>query len=198
MAEVIILVEGYIRHGSGIVCSTCTLIRDAGKNIIVDPGTFADQKILIDALKRQRLKIPDIDIVAITHSHLDHYRNIGMFPQAQSLDYWGLWEKDRLAFNTKSRAFSKDVDILCTPGHNYDGITLMVKTADGIVAICGDIFWRKAYPKKDIYAFDEKRLTKDRDFLMKNADYIVPGHGPMFSTGRKTRPKRHIPKRRSP
>ncbi len=197
MAEVIILVEGYIRHGAGIVCSTCTLIRDGTQTIVVDPGTVADQSILIDALKRERLTVQDIDVVAITHSHLDHYRNIGLFPRAKSLDYWGLWDKDRLRFNTESRKFSKDIDIVCTPGHNYDGITLMVKTATGIVAVCGDIFWRKGYPKKDIYAFDEERLVKDREFLMKNADYVIPGHGPMFPTRRSPSTVSRVPATRS-
>lgn len=182
MAEVKVLIEGYIYHGSGIACSTCTLIRDSDKKIIVDPGTVKDQKEIILALKKEGLTTNDIDIVCVTHSHLDHYRNIGLFPKAKSLDYWGFWNKDRLNFNVKSRRFSKDIEILMTPGHNYDGITLLVKTKKGTIAICGDIFWRKNYPKKDIYAFNHERLIEDRKKLQSIADFIIPGHGRMFAT----------------
>ncbi|MGV8141845.1 MAG: MBL fold metallo-hydrolase [Candidatus Woesearchaeota archaeon] len=182
LAKVKIIVPGYIMHGSGIVCSTCTLIKSEGKNIIVDPGTTKNQRIIIDALKKEGLTLRDIHVVCITHSHLDHYRNIGMFENAKSLDYWGLWSKDKLSFNTKERQFNKDIRVLRTPGHSYDGITLLVKTDTGIVAICGDIFWKKDYPKKDVYAFDAKQLEKDRTMLKKVADYIIPGHGKMFRT----------------
>ena len=69
-----------------------------------------------------------------------------------------------------------------TPGHSYDGISLIVKTKTGKVAICGDIYWRKDYPKKDIYANNQKRLLQDRKLLLKIADFIIPGHGSMFAT----------------
>ena len=105
-----------------------------------------------------------------------------MFPKAKSLDYWGLWDKNRLKFNTKPRQFTKNIQILMTPGHSYDGISLIVKTKTGKVAICGDIYWRKDYPKKDIYANNQKRLLQDRKLLLKIADFIIPGHGSMFAT----------------
>jgi len=51
--------------------------------MIVDPGVLESQQILIDKLKEQELSVNDINIVCITHSHIDHYRNIGMFPEAK-------------------------------------------------------------------------------------------------------------------
>jgi len=54
--------------------------------MVVDPGNLKNKKILVDALKKEGLTIDDVNIVCITHSHLDHYRNIGMFPGAKTLN----------------------------------------------------------------------------------------------------------------
>jgi len=194
MAHVKVLLKGYTSDSDPDSGSspTITLIKDKdgnGKemNIIVDPGAVKDRKLIIDALKKESLKIGDIDIVCITHSHMDHYINIGMFPNARALDYWGLWHEDKLdEIRAGPRNFSNDISIIRTPGHNYDNITLLVKTKQGVVAICGDMFWREGYPKDDPYASDMPLLRKTREELLKVADFIIPGHGDMFMALRKT------------
>ena len=144
MAEVKVLIEGYTTVGTVASdeeersCSTVTLIRDEGVIMVVDPGTLEDQKILIDKLKEEGLSVDDVNVVCITHSHMDHYRNIGMFPKAKSLDYWGFW--DRNTVEDWKEQFADNIQIIKTPGHNYDAITLLVKTDKGIVAVCGDVF----------------------------------------------------------
>jgi len=87
-AEVKILVEGYTtadakaeNRGEEKTCATISLIRDKDLAIVVDPGVLESQQILIDALKKERLALEDVDVVCITHSHIDHYRNIGMFKE---------------------------------------------------------------------------------------------------------------------
>ena len=138
MAEVKILIEGYTNADKNdsdkkeITCSTITLIRDNNLNIIVDPGVLENQQILTDALKREGLFINDINIVCITHSHIDHYRNVGMFSNAKTLEFFGLWEGNSVSEWKEN--FSDDIKIIKTPGHNYDGITLLVKTDKGIIA----------------------------------------------------------------
>lgn len=180
MAEVKILIEGYTSAESDdeSTCPTMTLVRDENIVMITDPGTMKDQKLLIDALKKERLSVGDINVECITHSHMDHYRNIGMFPKAKALDYWGLWDGDKV--EDWREDFSENIQIIKTPGHNYDGITLLVKTEKGIIAICGDIFWKENYPEDDSYASDKEKLQESRKKLLELADYIVPGHGKMF------------------
>ncbi|MDX9701896.1 MAG: MBL fold metallo-hydrolase [Candidatus Auribacterota bacterium] len=182
MAELCVLVNGYYTVETNVVCATITLIRDNGVNIVVDPGTVPDQQIIISALAREYLTLDDIGYVFITHSHLDHYRNIGMFARAKSLDYWGLWDGHSYIYNTMSRNFSNDIFIQMTPGHSYDNITLFVKTTAGIYAVCGDVFWDKNGPKIDTLAQDNDRLLKSREIILKKADYIVPGHGDVFAS----------------
>ena len=180
MAEVKILVEGYTSAESSEerTCCTITLVKDKGIIMVVDPGTLRDQKILVGALRKESLSINDVNVVCITHSHMDHYRNIGMFPKARAIDYWGIWEGDYVE-DVKPQ-LSKDIQIIKTPGHNYDGIALLVKTDKGIVAVCGDVFWKENYPKDDPYASDKKKLEESRKKLLGMADWIIPGHGKMF------------------
>ena len=188
LAKVKILVEGYTNidtkaesGGEEKTCATISLVKDGDLIMVVDPGILESQQILIDALEKEGLKPDDINIVCITHSHVDHYRNIGMFPKAKTLEFFGLWNKESV--EDWPEQFSANIQILRTPGHDYTGITLLVTTDEGIVAICGDVFWREDYPKdpqNDLYASDSSELRKSRETILRMADWIVPGHYKMY------------------
>ncbi len=188
MAQVKILIEGYTNadsQKSGTeekTCPTITLVRDKNLVMIVDPGVLENQNMLIKKLRAEKLGVKDINLVFITHSHIDHYRNIGMFPQAKTLEYWGLWDKNTVT--DWSEQFTQDIKIIKTPGHNYDCLSLLIKTNKGTVAIVGDVFWKKNYPLSDPYATDRKALAQSRQKILKLADYIIPGHGQIFPTKR--------------
>ena len=183
MAEVKILIEGYTtadtaEAGEEKTCPTITLVKDKDIVMVVDPGVLEDQKILIDILGKEGLTIDDIDNVCITHSHIDHYRNIGMFPRAKTLEYWGLWNKNTV--EDWKEQFTENIQIVKTPGHSYDSITLFIKTDKGIIAVCGDVFWKENFPENDVYASDKEKLKESRKKILEIADYIIPGHGKMF------------------
>jgi glyoxylase-like metal-dependent hydrolase (beta-lactamase superfamily II) len=186
-AEVKILVVGETNAGEVVETNeertrpTITLIREGDLNIIVDPGILESQQILIDALASEGLVAEDINIVCITHSHIDHYRNVGMFPKAKILEHYGLWNKEFV--EDWPEHFSPHIRVIRTPGHDYTGITLLVTTEDGVVAICGDVFWKENYPKDpkdDIYASDTEKLAKSRKLILEMADFIIPGHAGMY------------------
>ena len=134
--------------------------------------------MLVDKLKDEGLFVNDINIVFITHSHIDHYRNIGMFPEAKTLEYYGLWDKNIV--QDWPEQFTDDIQIIKTPGHSYDGLTLLVKTSEGVVAICGDVFWKKNFPVDDAYATDKEKLKESRKMVLDSADWVIPGHAGMF------------------
>jgi len=188
MAEVKILVEGYTvedskRWGKEETCPTITLVRDRNLMIVVDPGVLENQEVLIKKLEEEGLRVDDIDVVCITHSHMDHYRNIGMFPKAKTLICGELWEGSRVM--NWNKQLTDNVEIVETPGHSSDSISLLVKTKKGIVAIVGDVFWKEAFPLSvadDPYADDREKLEQSREKIMKSADYVIPGHGKMFKT----------------
>jgi glyoxylase-like metal-dependent hydrolase (beta-lactamase superfamily II) len=183
MAEVKILIEGYTTadsscEGEEKTSPTITLVKDGDIIMIVDPGVVESQDLIIEKLKEQGLTVNDINIVCLTHSHIDHFRNIGMFPDAKTLEFFGLWDKNTV--EDWQEQFSKDIRIIKTPGHNYDCITLLVKTDIGLIAICGDVFWKENQPEEDPYATDNDKLAESRKKILELADYVIPGHGKMF------------------
>jgi glyoxylase-like metal-dependent hydrolase (beta-lactamase superfamily II) len=184
MAKIKVLLSGFTnadcrKNGEEeITRCTTTLIYADNMIILSDPGVLSDQKIMIDALKKEGLGVDDISHIFITHSHLDHYRNIGMFPKAKTIEFWGIWDGGKC--EPYSEHFSKDSKIIKTPGHSYDGLTMLVTTSDGVVAIAGDLWWSKKGPEKDPFALDNEILKKSREEVLVLANYIVPGHGDIF------------------
>lgn len=183
MAKVKIIFPGYTSaKAEGRTCSNVILVQDQGLNIIVDPGTTPSQQVLLDKLQAEGLKPDDINIVYITHSHMDHYRNIGMFSKAKTLDFYGWWAGD--ISEDYSGKVTDDIEMIYTPGHSDDGTALLVKTADGVVAICGDAFWQENFPEDDPYAADKKKLAESRKKVLAAADWVIPGHGAMFKASK--------------
>ncbi|MHA2339932.1 MAG: MBL fold metallo-hydrolase [Candidatus Hodarchaeales archaeon] len=184
MTEVKVLIEGYTsgETGEGASCSTITLVKDKEIVMIIDPGTSKSQDLIIEKLKEERLTIDDVNVVFITHSHMDHYRNIGMFPKARTLDFWGWWEGD--VWSKCEGKVTNDMEVVMTPGHSYDGVTLLVNTEKGKIAICGDVFWKENQPEDDPYASDKEKLKESRKKVLEIADYVIPGHGKMFKVNK--------------
>lgn len=191
-AEVKILVEGYTNAnevgetGQEKTQPTVTLVKDGDIVMVVDPGILESQEILVDALEKENLTVDDINIVCVTHSHIDHFRNVGMFAKAKILEGYGLWDKNTV--EEWFEDFSTNIKVLHTPGHDHTGITLFVTTAPeseypGVVAICGDIFWKENYPqdpKDDTFAANPEVLKTSRKTVLEMADWIIPGHGPIY------------------
>lgn len=187
MAEVKILIQGYTSAdnsaGEEKTCPTISLVRDKGAIIIIDPGVLEDQNILKKKLKEEDLTTDSVDFVFLTHSHLDHYRNAGMFARAKVIEYFGVW--DGAKCDDWEEQFSEDIQIIKTPGHDYSSLTFLVKTEEGRVAICGDVFWKENYPEKDPYASDPVKLAESRKKVLEAADFVIPGHGPVFKVKNK-------------
>lgn len=182
-AEVKVISPGHLsKDNNGKTCATVTLVKDERIKMIIDPGMVSDLKSISNGLYEEGLIPEDIDIVGLTHSHIDHYKNLGLFPNANYFDFWGFWENDVL--REDKAKISDNIEIIKTPGHSYDGITFLVRTEKGKIAICGDVFWKKDSPKKDKYAQNIKELEKSRKKVLDIADYIIPGHGDMFRVER--------------
>jgi len=189
MAVVKVLVEGYARVGNGFYEATCTtvLIEDSGKKIIVDPGCNKDMLLL--ALEKEGLTPNDIDLIFLTHYHLDHVLNIMLFPDKDILDGNTIYRGDK-EFSFKGKIPGTNVKIIETPGHAHEHATPLVKTEKGVIAIAEDLWWwedgkqktdkESLLSLKDPFVKDEVALLKSRKIILKKSDFIIPGHGKMF------------------
>jgi N-acyl homoserine lactone hydrolase len=83
--QVDVLIQGFpgkaVCHG-GLGWSTVTLLRQAGKVILVDVGAFGIRKELQTQLKEHRVTPESVTDVVLTHAHYDHAVNFTLFPNA--------------------------------------------------------------------------------------------------------------------
>lgn len=186
-ASVKILIEGYARQieNGWIASSTCCLVNSSGLKIITDPG--CNRQKLMEALAWENLSTKDIDYVFLSHGHPDHILLAGIFEQAQIVTY-----DDRMVYREdRMERFDRHIlgpftEIVNTPGHTADHLSLLVRTNEGIVAISGDVFWwidgEEQILSLAAQSLDTNReqLAASQSFLLKNADFIIPGHGRMF------------------
>ncbi len=195
MAEVKILIKGI--HGKPVgdkvqIGATATLIK-SDKNILVDTGYFGDEEALIEALAKENLSPEKIDIVILTHMHLDHVVNTYLFKDSKIYcklrkNYIGQYhvpkEKSLYRFELKDGTeLAKDVSILLTPGHTEDHMSVLVKTETGNVVVAGDAIASEDLvdtSKKPALAADFDDFDISRKKILAIADYIIPGHGDMF------------------
>lgn len=196
MAEVKILIEGYAKavKNGWVASSACCLIKSEGKKIITDPG--CNRKKLIKALKNEKLKPSNVDYVFLSHGHIDHILLAGIFENAKlvTFDTNLLYDNDLMTEFDK-HALGKDVEILKTPGHVSEHLSLIINTQKGKVTLAGDVFWWAKGEKQIVdinkrdnsqsMELDMKKLIASREKLLKNADFIIPGHGKMFKVDRK-------------
>jgi len=191
MATVKILIEGYAKKLSNgwVASSTVCLVTSGSKKIITDPG--CNRAKLLDALRKEKLSTGDIDYVFLSHQHPDHTLLAGIFENAKFVTY-----DSNLIYNNDSltefhpHSLGNYIEILQTPGHVLEHISLLVDTNEGRVAIAGDTIWwlDDEEQKFKINQYDHfpakgmnmEALIESRKKLIAAADYIIPGHGRMF------------------
>jgi glyoxylase-like metal-dependent hydrolase (beta-lactamase superfamily II) len=186
MPKVFVLIDGYFRNLSKTRCvagPTITLVADKGKNILVDTGNSIDKDKILKALERHNLRPSDINFVINTHFHSDHTGCNYLFDKARFLTYGVAFWKDIFDRSKKLQKISENIKIISTPGHSEESVSVLVKTDQGIVAIVGDLFWMKNDIKIKLLeedCSDKKEFYKNRQKILKIADWIVPGHGKKF------------------
>lgn len=194
MYKIDVLFEGYCRPiNDGMLANcTCTLIKGP-KNIIVDTMTAWDKAALVEAIHDHGLEVDDIDYVVSTHGHSDHIGNNNLFLKAQHIvgrcvSYKQTYYDDSKFFNCEGvYTIDNYIQIVSTPGHTLVDVSVIVQTTQESFGIVGDLFeneddlmdesiWINAGSENP----DSQR--KNRKKILEQVDWIIPGHGPMFST----------------
>jgi glyoxylase-like metal-dependent hydrolase (beta-lactamase superfamily II) len=188
LAEVTLLAEGYVVSlGGGRLRASpsAVLIEDAGIRVLVDPG--ADKKGLLSGLSRRGLSHKDVDLIFVTHTHLDHILNLRLFPETEVCDSSYIYRGEEVIPYEKFVP-GTNVEVLPTPGHTPDHASLLVQADGEIWLVAGDLFWwgegavhgadrESLLALEDEYAFDTEALRRSRMTALERADVVIPGHG---------------------
>ncbi|NAS12944.1 MBL fold metallo-hydrolase [Poritiphilus flavus] len=197
MAKIKVLVEGYaiqLDKGWRASSTVCLIITEEEKKIITDPG--CNREALLQALSDEGLNTSDIDYVFLSHRHPDHVLLAGIFESARYITFDANLMYDRdLMLEFDRHVLGDDIEIVHTPGHVAEHLSLIVNTPQGKVAVAGDVIWWLDTEEQifdlnqpdhsHALDMDMQALVQSRKTLIRNADYIIPGHGKMLKVDKK-------------
>ena len=158
-------------------------------NIIVDTGGPCDKLALLDVLAGEGLTPDDIMYVVCTHGHSDHIGNNNLFPEAIFIVSHDISQGDCYTlhdFNREPYFIDNDVEVIATPGHTKQDVSVIVRSNRGTDAIVGDLFECESdLEQEDIWKnmseFPEEQEA-NRKMILEIAEFIIPGHGSEFLT----------------
>ena len=179
-ARVDILVEGSLTSTGGGVASSCTLIRDGGRTIVVDPGMAPSARSILEPLAALGVEPEAVTDVVLGHHHPDHTIHAGHFPNAAVHDHWAIYRgTDWEDSECDGRVLTPSVVLARTPGHTPEDLAVIAGTPDGIV-VCTHSWFNAETRVEDEDPEDAEQLRASRRAILEVADRIVPGHGPAF------------------
>ncbi len=182
-AQVDVLFDGYAGPGADgalRVGGTVTLVRDAGRVIVVDPGMVPSRAAILDPLAALGLSAADVTDVVLSHHHPDHTVNIALFGEVPVHDVQAVYQRDSWTRRgAEGVLLTPSVRLLATPGHTPQDLTVLVATEQEIVALT-HLWWTADGPADDPYAPDRDQLRTQRERVLALVDRVVPGHGPAF------------------
>jgi len=118
--------------------------------VVVDPGLPLQNEPVVRALEERGLRAADVDMVVLTHAHLDHagacadlMTPVLVHGLETTAPHWvlvgGLLERLPLELLSGTEGeIAPGLRWALTPGHCRGHISLLVATADGPVVLCGD------------------------------------------------------------
>lgn len=166
--------------------SAVSLVQSDGKNILIDCGSRGAFPLLKEKLSEYNITPNDIDILILTHFHLDHAFNMALFQNAQIIGWSHKWEKTgtlRIQ-NLQDLEIATGVNIFPTPGHAEEHLAVEITNDKGEkIIIAGDAIDKHYVDTKEInrFAYDKKLYQESADEIIRRANYIIPGHGEIIT-----------------
>lgn len=168
------------------VAGTVSLVRDADRVIVVDPGMVPSRSAILEPLAALGVHVDDVTDIVLSHHHPDHTVNIALFGEVPVHDFQAVYTRDVWEDRDADGVdLTASVRLLATPGHTPQDLSVLVGTPDLVVALT-HLWWAADGPAEDPYAPDREVLRRQRERVLAVADLIVPGHGPAFVPGADT------------
>ena len=170
----------YTGYGSPNVAATVGYIQDGDLRVVTDPGMVRHRSVILDPLAELGVAPEQVTDVVFSHHHPDHTLNAALFPNARVHDHWAIYQGDRWHWrDAEGYQLTPAVKMIRTPGHTPEDITVLARTAHGVVAFTH--LWNDAGSVGDRHAVDLDELHAGRRRVLAIAAVIVPGHGPAFT-----------------
>lgn len=164
------------------------VLREPGseRSIVVDPGPLHDEHLdAVAAVAGQ------VDQVLVTHHHLDHTEAARSFAERMGCGVRGLdpaqcWRADPLADGETLDVGGLRVEVLTTPGHTTDSVSLLVEADRALLT--GDMVLGRGttvivHPDGDLGSYFDS-IARMRSLVTEGrAASLWPAHGPVLPDG---------------
>lgn len=158
----------------------------AGRSIVVDPGPLHDDHL--DAVAEVA---GQVDVVLVTHHHIDHTEAARSFAERMGCGVRGLdpaqcWRSDPIADGEVLSVDGLDVEVLTTPGHTSDSVSLLVEADRALLT--GDMVLGRGttvivHPDGDLGSYFDS-IARMRALVTEGrAESLWPAHGPVLPDG---------------
>jgi len=180
------------------------LLTEQNSALLIDPG-FSDQNEFSAFQENLSNSGTELDAVVLTHAHVDHILglhrvlkafDISVYLNHSDLYLWKNFSSQSMMFGLRAYDFDfipeplRDqnefqigpftVNILYTPGHPPDHVSLYFRNAGILVA--GDTLLRESIGRTDLYKGDFdllKRSIQEKLYSLPDETKVYPGHGPV-------------------
>lgn len=169
---------------------TTTLIRDGKCRVLMDPcAPPAEMEALL--YNQAGLRTSNIDIVFVSHHHMDHLYGIAAFPLAAW--YMPAGEIDMLDDGIRSslegrvkpapKKLTDGIRVIRLPGHTRELCGLSWCVPGGVAMACADaVMTRDFFDNDDSFynSWDFNEAVKTIRNIKSTASLIIPGHDNYF------------------
>ena len=196
--QVHVLKAGYskVEEDGCTANGSSTLIIGPRFKMVVDTLSPWDKDMLVSALASYGVGPGDVTHLVCTHGHPDHVGNNNLFTGEGVVHIvgWSVHTRDKYSdhpfhLGKELRIDGEKLVVMPTPGHTLDSVSVKVVTDEGVVVVAGDLFekeddladesiWKEAGSESEV------EQEKHRGIVLGIADFIIPGHGPIFRVKR--------------
>lgn len=179
-----------------------------GEGLLIDPGFYdpAEYQQFKSDLKEREIELL---AVLLTHAHIDHVFGLDkvladfkvpVYLNHSDLYLWNNFSNQAAMFGVRTAGFdfipeplpeasgmelgSFRFDVLYTPGHSPDHVSLYFK--DEKLLIAGDVLFNQSIGRTDLYKGDFDTLAtsiRDKLYPLPEKTEVWPGHGPKTTIG---------------
>jgi glyoxylase-like metal-dependent hydrolase (beta-lactamase superfamily II) len=173
-----------------------TVLLRGPRTIVVDPGLHLQNEPVLRALAARGVAPADVDLIALTHAHLDHAgacadlrASVVLHSAECDEPYWaavaGMLAGRLQRLDGDEGELTPGIDFVRTPGHSRGSVTFFVETTQGLAAICGDTIGPLRADFDSMTAPDEvdgaQILASWQAIRARRPALVVPGHVPPFA-----------------
>lgn len=184
------------------------LVSSEGQAVVIDPGFSNESEF---SRFRSLVETPGLAMhsVLLTHAHVDHLLGLNRLLREWQIPVYlshkdlYLWENVRgqaALFGIEASGFTFlpeplpesgsftlgpfKMDLLYTPGHSPDHISIYFKQDE--ILIAGDTLFKESIGRTDLYKGDFptlERSIREKIYTLPDETRILPGHGPETTVG---------------